>query len=168
MSEGRCFELLERLPLNSVLTASPHDITASKMTKSKNTCKSSTDMQFLPTAFTDTINYYYDFGDGWIIRITIMDSASELISQGRITHDRLDKAVKKCRELYRPVTLAADGDMLLDDVGGVLGYADFLKTINPELTKLKARERKVAENEKNELLEWATTVQAWKKLSPMI
>lgn len=168
MSEGRNFELLERLPLNSVLTASPNDITASKMTKSKNNRKSSTDLQFLPTAFTDAINYYYDFGDGWIIRITIMDDATELIAQGRITHDRLDKAMKKCRELYRPVTLAADGDMLLDDVGGVPGYADFLKKINPELSKLKARECKAAENEKNELLEWATTVQAWKKLSPMI
>lgn len=76
--------------------------------------------------------------------------------------------MKKCSELYRPVTLAADGDMLLDDVGGVPGFADFLKKINPELLKLKARERKAAENEKNELLKWATTVQAWKKLSPMI
>lgn len=97
-----------------------------------------------------------------------MDDATELISRGRTTHDRLDKVMKKCSELYRPVTLAADGDMLLDDVGGVPGFADFLKKINPELLKLKARERKAAENEKNELLKWATTVQAWKKLSPMI
>ncbi len=168
MSEGRCFELLERLPLNSVMTSTPDSRTDLKMTKSKNNRKSSTDMQFLPAAFTNTINYFYDFGDGWIIRITLMDNGSEFISQGRITHDRFDKAVKKCKELYRPVTLIADGDMLLDDVGGVPGYADFLEKINPELTTLKVRERRAAENEKTELLEWATTVQAWKKLSPMI
>ena len=90
-----------------------------------------------------------------------------MVEQGRITQDQLDKAQIKCRELYRPVTLAVDGEMLLDDVGGIHGFIDFLHTINPELSGLDAEEKDIAKAEKKETLEWAKW-QGWKKLSPVI
>jgi hypothetical protein len=126
------------------------------------------DSQVFPIAVTDSIYYNYDFGDNWTIKITAMDDCRDLVEQGRITQEQIDRAQIKCRELYRPVTLAVDGEMLMDDVGGIHGFTDFLQTINPDLSGLSPEEKENARNEKKEMLAWAKGVQNWKKLSPMI
>ncbi len=80
---------------------------------------------------TDVLYYYYDFGDGWKIRITGSMDACDLVEQGRVNQEQLDEAIAKVRMTYRPVCIAADGLPLVEDVGGVDGYIMFLRSINP-------------------------------------
>ena len=169
-------DLLERLPLNCVLNCDPEMILGREMIL---LCKRMADhivendidtpmVQAYPVPITDTINYYYDFGDGWRIKITVMNDCRNLVKEGRISQEQIDKAQIKCRELYRPVTLAVDGEMLMDDVGGVGGFIDFLETINIDLDGLDEYERQEARQEKRDSLSWAKNIQNWKKLGPMI
>ena len=169
-------DLLERLPLSFVLNNDPEMISGREMILM---CKRMADhivendidtpmVQAYPVPITDTIDYYYDFGDDWKIRITVMNDCKDLVKEGRITQEQIDKAQIKCRELYRPVTLAVDGEMLMDDVGGVGGFIDFLETINMEFDGLDEYERKKTKQEKKETLSWANNVQNWKKLGPII
>lgn len=84
------------------------------------------------------------------------------------TQLQIDRANIKCRELYRPVTLAADGEMLLDDIGGVSGYADFLDVLNDDTSGMNEEERAKDKAERKEILDWARNIHGWRKLSPMI
>jgi len=52
--------------------------------------------------------------------------------------------------------------MLLDDVGGIHGFTDFLLQINPELKRLDPEEKEAARQEKKEALEWAKSL-GWHK-----
>ena len=91
----------------------------------------------------------------WKIRITASENCADLVETGRITQSELDRAHVKCREVYRPVMIARDGEMLVDDVGGIHGFTEFLKTINPELKGMEPEEKEEAKREKRESLEWA-------------
>lgn len=84
------------------------------------------DVQVLPPPFTDALIYRYDFGDDWNVLITASKSAHDLIEAGRLTQTNLDRSIAKCRKTYRPVLLARDGKMLIDDVGGLDGFAELL------------------------------------------
>lgn len=66
---------------------------------------------------TDTLYYAYDYGDGWRFAIT----CQEICESG----DYYDKV----QDNGGPVCIASDGGMLIDDVGGVYGYIDFLQKI---------------------------------------
>ena len=175
-SERGCFDLLERLPLECVMGTDTEEMSGSEMIswlsryiiKLERSGIDGPDSQVFPIAITESIYYNYDFGDNWTIKITAMDDCRDLVEQGRITQEQIDRAQIKCRELYRPVTLAVDGEMLMDDVGGIHGFTDFLRTINPDLSGLSPEEKESARNEKKEMLAWAKGVQNWKKLSPMI
>lgn len=112
-------------------------------------------VQVYPTPVTDTLIYSYDFGDSWKIRITASENCADLVESERITQTELDRANVKCREVYRPVLLARDGEMLVDDVGGIHGFADFLEEINPDLKGLTAEEKEEAKQKKKESLTWA-------------
>lgn len=177
------FYLLERLPVSSVISFAPDYVEESgralldsikdeidEVVREKRTRLYE---EVLPFPFTDTLIYSYDFGDSWKVRITARGECIDLIDDKRITQDEVDKAQIKCRELYRPVTIAVDGEMLLDDVGGTCGYAEFLKTINddykndPDYVPDPDIDRDMRE-EKRSMLSWAKNVQSWKKLSPYI
>ena len=173
--ERSCFDLLERLPLDTIMAVDARALSGGEMLTDlywyiNRVITSGIDapnVQVYPEAFTDTLYYSYDFGDDWKIRITVMDECRDLVGQGRITQEQLDKAQIKCRELYRPVTLAVDGEMLLDDVGGIHGFTDFLQAINPDLADMDPGEKEAAKAEKNDTLAWAKG-QNWRKLNPMI
>lgn len=60
--------------------------------------------------------YLYDYGDGWEVNITLSDDVSL---------DDQDVVVKT----YRPLMISYDGLNLVEDVGGIGGYMDFLFTI---------------------------------------
>ena len=108
---------------------------------------------------TDTILYHYDFGDGWCVKITcldgyyINDSWDYPNEDGvvlAIADDR--QAIKDweffdCREHKRikgehaellrnvasknvPACVYSDGLALLDDVGGIGGFVEMLKTLH--------------------------------------
>lgn len=180
--------LLERLPLSSVLAAGKLELPdgCSKEERSyidgqivhsgeeicehveKSVCRitkariDSPEMQVYPTPFTDVLLYNYDFGDNWKIRITASENCPDLVESGRITQAELDRANVKCREVYRPVLIARDGEMLIDDVGGIYGFEDFLRKINPELEGLNREEKADARQEKKEYLTWAKSL-GWHK-----
>lgn len=176
ISERGCFDIIERLPADCIFTKHPEDINGKDLTELtydyvQRAIKEGIDspeLQVLPQAFTSTLFYTYDFGDNWVVKITATEDCEDLVEQGRITQEQLDKAQIKCRELYRPVTLAVDGEMLMDDAGGMSGFVNFLKTINPDLAGMSKEEKDAAKSEKREMLDWARKVQNWKKLNPMI
>jgi hypothetical protein len=118
----------------------------------------SPDLQPEPDPVTDVLLYNYDFGDDWKIRITASENCPDLVESGRITQAELDRANVKCREVYRPVLIARDGEMLVDDVGGLHGFADFLEKINPELKGMDPEEKEDAKREKKEMLVWAKSL----------
>ena len=104
---------------------------------------------------TDVLYYNYDFGDNWMVKITASENCPDLVESGRITQLELDKANVKCREVYRPVLIARDGEMVFDDVGGLSGFAEFLKDINPDFTRMTPEEKEEAKERKKEMLTWA-------------
>ena len=115
----------------------------------------SPDAQPIAGPITDVLLYNYDFGDNWKIKITLSENCSDLVNSGRITQNELDRANVKCREVYRPVLIARDGEMLVDDVGGLYGFVEFLEAINPDYTRMTLEEKEEAKHNKKDMLEWA-------------
>jgi len=180
---GRIFDrdplaLIERLPIDSVLVAGKNRLgdyeeseicnTGEEMYKAvkkyiDNVIHSQEDTpeaQVCPIPFTDVLYYHYDFGDDWTIKITASWNCEDLMEL--ISQEELDKGQIKCRELYRPVMIVRDGTFLIDDVGGIHGFADFLRTIHPDLENMDKEEKALAKQERKEYLEWAKG-QGWKK-----
>lgn len=186
LCERNPMALLERLPLNSILAAGLFELPgecgmeeqvyiSGQMTDSgellyrrlqkkiERIVKEGIDfpeVQVYPTPVTDTLLYHYDFGDNWKVRLTASRNCPDLVNCGRITQTELDRANVKCRETYRPVMIARDGEMLVDDAGGIHGFAEFLKQINPELDGLNPDEKKRVQKIKGEYLWWAEN-QGW-------
>ena len=180
---GRLFErdplsLIERLPIDSVLYAGKNYLGD---LKEEEICQTGEEMyqavgryihniidrqedtpeaQVCPVPFTDVLYYTYDFGDDWKVRITASWNCTDLMDQ--LTQTELDKAQIKCREVYRPVLIARDGQFVMDDVGGIHGYLDFLQTIHPDLDGLDEEERAMVKQNRKEYLIWAKG-QGWKK-----
>ncbi len=173
--DSASFDILERLPIGNVLTTAPSKVTGSEILQEmagtlrlmEEKGDDAPELQPWPPAFTDTLYYEYDFGCIWTVKITMTDDCEDLIQQGRISRADAEKAVAKCRELYRPVSLAADGEMVMDDVGGVSGFVKFLEAVYPDVNGLSPEEILEAEEEKAERLSGSKWV-GWKRLKPMI
>ena len=173
--------LLERLPINMVLAAGVNELTDGCSKEERKHIDDqiitsgeklfdqvqelidriiseqidSPQLQPLAGPITDVLYYNYDFGDNWKVRITASENCPDLVESGKITQLELDKANVKCREVYRPVLIARDGEMVLDDVGGLSGFADFLRDINPDFTGMTAEEKEEAKQRKKDMLTWA-------------
>ena len=74
------------------------------------------------------LRYEYDYGDGWEVTV----SCEEIFSQegGSKLSPEMSKQVHRVRKTGKPLCINMDGKRLLDDVGGVSGYCNFLETIN--------------------------------------
>lgn len=73
--------------------------------------------------------YYYDYGDGWKVKIRF-DDWFELDDEGSWDSTDFDEnQLNTVMSKRRPVCIAADGLSLLDDVGGIHGYCDMLRSI---------------------------------------
>ena len=111
-----------------------------------------------PVPFAECIYYCYDFGDDWTVRITCTEAyfgdqdfdwcnpdATDKKTGKRKTPDEPikytdsmgddvdEEEAEKISQVYlgaKPVCVYADGLNVLDDVGGIHGFADFLETIN--------------------------------------
>lgn len=78
---------------------------------------------------TDTLNYEFDFGDGWEIKITCCGTYAE--SDLKDVAPELAEKINTVMTTGRPLCIALDGSrQLVQDVGGIYGYCDFLCTIN--------------------------------------
>lgn len=78
---------------------------------------------------TKELEYTYDFGDNWKITITKYDNCDDLISDNLIDQDELDEAVEIVVSKHKPVCLVKSGMSVLDDVGNLSGFADFLGVV---------------------------------------
>lgn len=176
--ERGAFDILERLPIGQVLAL--HNMTCEDESQEGDVVSTYQEMldngmddeideilesgldapmkQPFVYSFTDALFYQYDFGDNWQIRITGSRNCVDLVERGKITQDMLDKSNIKARVTYRPVLLARDGEMLMDDVGGISGFVEFIKAINT----MQRGERDENGMSRTELKDWATS-QGWHK-----
>jgi len=76
---------------------------------------------------TDKLIYSYDFGDNWIVEITKIDNYDNL--NDSVENSDLDQAISIVKEKYKPVCIHKKGGFVMDDVGGMSGYTDFIHTI---------------------------------------
>ena len=119
-------------------------------------------------SLTDILYFNYDFGDNWYVKITGSFGAADLVENGRVTQEELEEAVLMVCSKYKPVCIAQDGLPVLDDVGGMSGFVQFLKGINQKGRKKEKEwdddwsdEYGLYEN-KQESLEWAKSL-GWSK-----
>lgn len=121
MLDGGTRSLLERLVIGSLLqgTAAGPD-------------------QVLPAV--DELVYYYDFGDNWIIHITRIDGYEDLLAGNDLDEREVRTAEELVNRWYRPVCIRRDGMNVMDDVGGLHGFADFLYTIYEGVPKSEGKE----------------------------
>lgn len=98
---------------------------------------SKTEGKMLP--FTDKLDYEYDYGDGWEVRIDLVEEytacgndGEDLVfcEDGVPVEDEMNHVMQDVLLKTVPVCVAADGLPVLDDVGGISGYCDFLEGIN--------------------------------------
>lgn len=149
MFEEEPNQLLERLPIGQVLAVSDgkrkgdpdladsfedflNDSLKAEIVQILKSGKDEPDIQPVIQCCTDVLLYEYDFGDGWLVKITADRDCGRLIRNGRADADAAEKAVQTVCEENRPVCIAADGLPVLDDVGGLDGYIRFLRGINKQ------------------------------------
>jgi len=102
------------------------------------------------TPITDRLDYSYDYGDGWEIAVTCLDSyccAEEAEDGVRKKDWSAQKFLNRSGEEaegnrkgqiitvlteWKPLCIKADGLPVMDDVGGIYGYCNFLQVINSE------------------------------------
>ncbi|MGI6626755.1 MAG: IS1096 element passenger TnpR family protein [Bacillota bacterium] len=104
--------LLERLEVDKVIAAQDETI----------------DPEILFPVTRELI-YNYDFGDNWIVGITKYTNCEDLLKQNIIDEHELEEAEDTVLGKHKPVCIHRDGMSLLDDVGGLSGFANFLGTI---------------------------------------
>lgn len=129
--EGGTESLLERLEVSKVL-ADKNELLDEK--------------RLFPV--TRELIYNYDFGDNWTIIITKEQDCRDLLKSGLVSHEEVDDANEIVLNEHRPVCIHKDGVFLLDDVGGLSGFADFLGSVYESEDK----------EERNELRAWAKSL----------
>jgi len=150
--EGGMDHLLERLEVISVLGVHEDKLAkASELGKrlvnpayeSNNGTPSGMEQpEVLPV--TRKLLYNYDYGDNWIVEITRSDSLQNI----DISDEELNQAKQLVLDKHKPVCISKKGGYVVDDVGGMQGYADFLKTIYESAEK----------EERKQYREWAESL----------
>lgn len=74
---------------------------------------------------SDELKYFYDYGDGWEVNISLTDAYYE----ENLAPDEVSD-IATVWERHAPICLAADGLSVVEDVGGVGGYVTFLQTLH--------------------------------------
>lgn len=112
MLEGDTESLLERLEVNKVIAAQDEDMNLQEL---------------FPV--TKELIYNYDFGDHWEVSITKHKDCEDLIKDNLIAAYELEHAENIVLTKHQPVCIHKAGLSVLDDVGGLGGFADFLGMI---------------------------------------
>lgn len=127
-------DLLERLEVTSVLAAegdklaSVDQIGTRRVHPQYGPGTVTLEPEVLP--ITHKIFYHYDYGDGWQLTITLLKNCRDLLDEGHITSEQLSEAEATVTGKHKPVCLYRDGLSVMDDVGGMSGFANFLRTIH--------------------------------------
>ena len=111
------------------------------------------DLPVMPV--TDQLIYRYDYGDGWEVLISCEnaykgDETGLWKDMNRempdVPADKLEETVTK----HRPICIQKDGMELVDDVGGISGFCEMLRTIcECDMNNKEKRE------ERENILDWA-------------
>lgn len=112
MIEGGTENLLERLEAGKLLVGGDEALN---------------DKTLFPAA--RELIYNYDFGDNWTIAITKGNDCKDLLKSGLVSQEEIASAKETVLNEHRPVCIYKDGVFLLDDAGGLGGFADFLGTV---------------------------------------
>lgn len=74
------------------------------------------------------LKYCYDYGDGWEVNIICKGVYS--LQESDETGQPDAETIRMVIEQEKPVCIAADGLPVMDDVGGIRGYIEFLDTLH--------------------------------------
>ncbi|NMA48990.1 MAG: plasmid pRiA4b ORF-3 family protein, partial [Tissierellia bacterium] len=110
--EGGTESLLERLEVNKVIAAQGEEVDSNNL---------------FPV--TKELIYNYDFGDNWIVKISKYKDCEDLLKQNIVGEYELEEAEEIVLDKHKPVCINKEGLSVLDDVGGLSGFADLLGTI---------------------------------------
>lgn len=110
--ESSTESLMERLKVNTVIAAKDEDIDSEGR---------------FPV--TKELIYNYDFGDNWIVKITKYKDCDDLLKRNLVDEFELEEAKTTVLSKHKPVCINKEGMFVLDDVGGLTGFADFLGLI---------------------------------------
>lgn len=89
---------------------------------------------------TDELFYHYDFGDDWYVRITKYADCANLLENNFVDVDELRDAEDLVKDKHQPVCIHKEGLSVLDNIGGLGGFANFLGTIYEETDKEEAKQ----------------------------
>jgi hypothetical protein len=89
---------------------------------------------------TNKLLYNYDYGDDWNIEITRIDRYTDLVENGLVSVAEISAANDYVLKEHMPVCIHKDGINVLDDVGGLGGFADFLGKVYENDNKEESRE----------------------------
>lgn len=90
----------------------------------------------------DYIRYVYDFGDYWEIKVSQITDHDTLIAEHLVTAVELSRAAEEVYEKLRPICLSAQGLNVVDDAGGLSGFARCLKEVYEPESKEEQRSTK--------------------------
>ena len=110
--DGGTESLLERLEVNKIIAAQGEDVILKGL---------------FPV--TKELIYNYDFGVNWIVKITKYKDCKDLLKHNIIDEYELEEAEDIVLDKHKLVCIHKDGISVLDDVGGLSGFADFLGII---------------------------------------
>ena len=111
---GGLESLLERLKLSDIMLLNGEPLPTKIKTKLVEA-----------TPLTKELRYFYDYGDGWTINISLVEQSEKATQHPEVAEEE------------KPICIASDGLNVLDDVGGVSGFCQFLH----DLKHLPADER---------------------------
>ena len=94
-------------------------------------------------AFTDSLVYYYDYGDDWEVRVTCKnvycaeemegeEAPAFIGDEDKEVSAKLYDAVHAVSKNKNPLCIATDGVNVVDDIGGLYGFCEFLEDYNSE------------------------------------
>jgi len=96
----------------------------------------------------DTLYYEYDYGDGWCVKITVIEKYDAKSIRKLSGSEQADEELRENIELVRtkqaPRCVATDGLNVLDDVGGIGGFHDMLKILEGDDSEEKESTKKWA------------------------
>lgn len=75
---------------------------------------------------TNEIDYIYDFGDYWEVKITKLKDCEDLLKNFRVNEQDLQDAQEVVLSKHQPVCINREGINVVDDAGGLHGFADLL------------------------------------------
>lgn len=75
---------------------------------------------------TNELIYNYDFGDNWEVTITKYENYEDLLEENLVFEEELQELENLVVEKHKPYCIHRDGLPVLDDVGGLSGFAQFL------------------------------------------